>query len=231
MPFRDESSSSLTAADVANSLHCGLLARDDDYKIIFANDWLLEWLGYGKEELDGHPVEVLFPDDLRPLVREEQEATRKGDLRARITVLQRRNGTTFPVVVVGNPLKGNVGGTATWIALVIDLATVQTAKQATHPIGDDLGATLSRIGNELQLLGLSTASLPAHPPRLDHPALHELSPREREVLVELAAGHRVPAIAKRLFISPHTVRNHLKSIYRKVGVDSQVTLLEWLGGL
>ena len=65
--------------------------------------------------------------------------------------------------------------------------------------------------------------------RLDHPKLQELSPREKEVLAELAAGHRVAAIGRRLFISPHTVRNHLKAIYRKVDVDSQVDLLEWLG--
>ncbi len=42
----------------------------------------------------------------------------------------------------------------------------------------------------------------------------------------LAAGDWVPAIAKRLYISPHTVRNHLKSIYRKVGVGTQSQLIE-----
>jgi len=29
-------------------------------------------------------------------------------------------------------------------------------------------------------------------------------------------------------VSKHTVRNHLKSIFRKVGVHSQLALLEWL---
>ena len=42
----------------------------------------------------------------------------------------------------------------------------------------------------------------------------------------LIKGARVPAIAKQLFISQNTVRNHLKAIYRKVDVSSQVELIE-----
>ena len=66
--------------------------------------------------------------------------------------------------------------------------------------------------------------------RLDHPDLRTLSEREREILSELAAGSRVPSIATRLFISPHTVRNHLKAIYRKLGVGSQAELIERVRG-
>ena len=34
MPFDDESSSDLTVADLADSFHCGLLARNDDLEIV-----------------------------------------------------------------------------------------------------------------------------------------------------------------------------------------------------
>jgi len=61
-----------------------------------------------------------------------------------------------------------------------------------------------------------------------HPEVESLSPREREVLEHILLGHRVPTIARDLFISPHTVRNHLKSIFQKIGVGSQVELVEWL---
>ncbi len=73
------------------------------------------------------------------------------------------------------------------------------------------------------------------PPSLDHltgrpsmtdPDLQRLSPREKEVLQCLLSGKRVPTIAKELFIAENTVRNHLKSIFDKVGVRSQVELLE-----
>ena len=52
-----------------------------------------------------------------------------------------------------------------------------------------------------------------------------LTPREREIVSALATGQRVGAIAERLGVSEHTVRNHLKAVYRKLDVHSQVELL------
>lgn len=52
-----------------------------------------------------------------------------------------------------------------------------------------------------------------------------LSERELEIARALARGHRVTQIARMFRISPHTVRNHFKSIFRKLQVHSQVELL------
>jgi len=53
-------------------------------------------------------------------------------------------------------------------------------------------------------------------------ALPRLSPREREVLALLAAGRPATRIASELELSVHTVRDHLKSIRSKLGVQSQL---------
>ena len=55
-----------------------------------------------------------------------------------------------------------------------------------------------------------------------------LRPRERQVGDLLLQHYRVPAMAAALGISAHTVRNHLKNIYRRVGVGSQQALLNAL---
>ena len=55
-------------------------------------------------------------------------------------------------------------------------------------------------------------------------ALRALSPRQKEVLKSFLLGHDTEAIAQELSISLHTVRNHFKLIYRKLGVDSRVEL-------
>jgi DNA-binding NarL/FixJ family response regulator len=52
-----------------------------------------------------------------------------------------------------------------------------------------------------------------------------LTPREREIVLALSNGQRVGAIAGKLGVSEHTVRNHLKAVYRKLDVHSQVELL------
>lgn len=57
------------------------------------------------------------------------------------------------------------------------------------------------------------------------PSFGDLSAREREVMRLLLDGGRPAAIARLLSISPHTVRNHVKAIFRKLGVHSQMDLI------
>lgn len=57
---------------------------------------------------------------------------------------------------------------------------------------------------------------------------HLLSAREVEVLLLLDDHLSTDDIAKRLFISEHTVRSHVKSLLRKLGVSSRREALEQL---
>ena len=62
-----------------------------------------------------------------------------------------------------------------------------------------------------------------------------LTPREREVALRVADGLTDREIAERLWLSPHTVRQYVKRIYRKLDVDSRVALTRlllghWSGG-
>ena len=48
-----------------------------------------------------------------------------------------------------------------------------------------------------------------------------LSERERQVLEMIAAGATNREIADRLFLSPHTVKDHTSAVYRKVGARNR----------
>jgi DNA-binding CsgD family transcriptional regulator len=52
----------------------------------------------------------------------------------------------------------------------------------------------------------------------------ELTDREREIATAYARGDTYHRIAERLFIAPSTVRTHLATIYRKLGVSSKIQL-------
>jgi DNA-binding CsgD family transcriptional regulator len=54
---------------------------------------------------------------------------------------------------------------------------------------------------------------------------NELSARQSEIVARLMAGERQADIARSMFLSPSTVRNHLTAIYTKFGVHSQAQLL------
>jgi DNA-binding NarL/FixJ family response regulator len=112
-------------------------------------------------------------------------------------------------------------------------------------LGDDLVRSVSEALKEraasrsLQLTAAHTPDVPA--PRsgqasrmplggLSAGELAALSAREHQVLELLVDGLRVTQIAKRLCISTHTVRNHLKTLYRKLDVHSQGALIEHARG-
>lgn len=58
----------------------------------------------------------------------------------------------------------------------------------------------------------------------------QLTAREREVAHLAASGLRDKEIAERLFLSPYTVKHHLKACYRKLGVRSRVDLARLMHG-
>jgi two-component system, NarL family, nitrate/nitrite response regulator NarL len=53
-------------------------------------------------------------------------------------------------------------------------------------------------------------------------ACAELSRRERAVLALMVDGHQNSEIARRLYVSPSTVKNHVSSVFEKLGVSSRV---------
>ena len=68
---------------------------------------------------------------------------------------------------------------------------------------------------------------PSRPPEIATLLLqaYGLSPRELEIAQLLLTGFSVPYIARLLVLSPYTARDHLKSIFEKVGVNSQQDLI------
>jgi DNA-binding NarL/FixJ family response regulator len=67
-------------------------------------------------------------------------------------------------------------------------------------------------------------------PQLPADVISCLSPRQHEVVRLLAVGHPIPEVAQLLDLSVHTVRGHMKAIFSKLGVQSQVALLSRLAG-
>jgi DNA-binding CsgD family transcriptional regulator len=63
---------------------------------------------------------------------------------------------------------------------------------------------------------------------------YKLSNREGEILNMLLKGKSNKEIEKDLFISPHTVRNHIYNIYQKLGIGNRLQLMSlvrsWIDG-
>ena len=91
----------------------------------------------------------------------------------------------------------------------------------------DFIADLLRRSNDFELAqryGLKTRRPPT-------PNTSPLSPREREVLDLVASGRTNDEVASLLFISPVTVKAHLRHVYEKLGVRNRVEAAARLKGL
>jgi DNA-binding CsgD family transcriptional regulator/anti-anti-sigma regulatory factor len=70
--------------------------------------------------------------------------------------------------------------------------------------------------------GGSASNRDSAEPATDTPTAAALTPRERQVLFELARGHTTDGAAAAIGLSPHTVRSHLKSAVCKLDAKTRV---------
>jgi DNA-binding CsgD family transcriptional regulator len=83
-------------------------------------------------------------------------------------------------------------------------------------------AGVDRTEDRLRTHSLSLARTAVlDPPDMPQALLTALRPREATVLELYAGGSSVAEIAEQLFISPHTVRTHIKLAFRRLGVHSR----------
>jgi two-component system response regulator DesR len=76
-------------------------------------------------------------------------------------------------------------------------------------------AAVRRVGSGMTLF----------PPKAEQPT-GLLTEREREVLNEIAAGATNREIAGRLYLSPHTVKEHTSAVYRKLGARNRAEAVQ-----
>ncbi|MBK8065665.1 MAG: response regulator transcription factor [Betaproteobacteria bacterium] len=89
------------------------------------------------------------------------------------------------------------------------------AIHAVHAGESPISPALAR-----HLLRRCIGMAPANPE--PHPAYAGLlSPREVEILESIARGESLAEIGRALYISPHTVKTHVKNIYRKLEAHSR----------
>ena len=84
------------------------------------------------------------------------------------------------------------------------------------------GAWAGRVRGELRALGIRPG--PRGPRRAPDGGWESLTRTERAVSRLVAEGLTNGAVARQLYISPHTVNTHLRHVFAKLGVSNRVTL-------
>jgi DNA-binding CsgD family transcriptional regulator len=120
--------------------------------------------------------------------------------------------------------------------VLLPMPPAPTLAFALLPVAGEAGDGSSATGRMARLLqgfgagvqGASTSRRAAQAPAV--PGLDRLTSRELEVVTRLVQGDRVPTIARSLFLSQSTVRNHLSAAFTKLGVADQQQLVHLFRG-
>jgi PAS domain S-box-containing protein len=177
------------------------------------------WASESADELEKH---------LRAELNGELNKPGHAPLRA---VFRRKDGERVPVSLTCDMIRDRAGSVKLHVALI----RADHSQQCDFlSQADPLVARVRFLENLVQRIGRHAAEagvgipLVTECPEADADTLDEISPRQWEILEQVLEGQRVATIGQRLRISPHTVRAHLKSIFRKIGVSSQAELIDKL---
>ena len=178
------------------------------------------------KSLSGHPpaeyllasiVDIVHPDDVSPVLQAFEAPIPSADTQVAVRVRCGDDGTGRLIRLVVTRLGENDD------CFRFTVAPVDGAPPLSELDRDSgLEGRLRRIASEIEavLLGFDRV------PDLDRvPGVANLTSRQWEVLTRLLSGERVPGIARALYVSPSTVRNHLSTIFRKFGVHTQAELI------
>jgi PAS domain S-box-containing protein len=196
---------------------------DRDWRIDRVSHEVVEMLGYQPAEAAGFPVlGALHPGDTPWfLAAVEHARTGRGTVRATVRVRAKSGDWARLTAVLATLTDDYPPALAFTIIASLDEGLTSRTE------GSRLGAELHRGTRDLRVAGMiSRLGLLPDVSRL--PALSSLTAREWEILVHLLEGERVAAIAADLRVSQSTVRNHLSSVFSKLGVNSQAQLIRKL---
>lgn len=211
---------------VLNALDDPLVVIDDSACYRFANTAFTDRFGYGRELVGTYPPFPFWPPEQRG---------RYGEMLRRLLRETAANRHSGPAVFDVR-LRDSGGHERHSVVSVVNLPSCTPACMVT--MVRDPGDPRSRLRTlERAMQGIAThvhhidggANRTTTVAEAGHLAdRHGLSAQQR-VVIELFAEHRpVSTIAGRMHLSPHTVRGHLKAIFRRLEVGSQRELRELL---
>lgn len=201
-----------------------LVCSADGFRILELNDALAAATGYAAEDMLGRSIMELGLFEGERSRKEIAAALEQaGRLHGAEYRVRRQDGETLDCVVSAET--ASIHGQPCYLMALQDITerkrnelelmtAIETVMQDASWFSQTLIEKLANVKH-------------AGTPGAGQGTLGDLTPRERDTLGLMCEGLADKSIAARLGVSPNTVRNHVATLYAKLGVHSRSAAIVW----
>ncbi|PVE21308.1 helix-turn-helix transcriptional regulator [Microvirga sp. KLBC 81] len=205
-----------------------IISTADDHRFIEVNEAFTRVLGYQAQDVVGYPA-----DDIGLWVDEEErrrfetELARAGSVRDFEACLRVKGGGDIDCLVSAETI--TLSDRACILCSFQDITARRRSEEELVKAIEAVMADASWFSRGVveKLAALRHSPRPGQSPAQVAASVADLTPREREVLTLVCQGKSDPEIGTELKLARNTVRNHVASLYQKLGVNRRSALIVW----
>ena len=201
-----------------------LVCGAGDQVVLDVNEAFLDTLGYPGEEVLGENIaQIDFIDDKGTRTRLFAALEKTGSLDRIDVRLRRKDAGLIDCAVSADTV--NIQGIPCYLLVLMDI----TERKRTEL---ELVSAIEEVMKDASWFSRTLIEKLANVKRFNSPELPgvsfaDLTARERDVLGLICEGRADKEIAARLKLAPNTVRNHVATVYSKLGVHSRSEAIVW----
>ena len=204
------------------------IATADDQRLIEVNEAFSKVLGYEAQDVVGRPAHDLglWADDAERQ-RFETELRRKGTVRDFEARLRVKGGDDIECLISADTI--TLSDRACILCCFQDITARRRSEEDLVKAIEAVMADASWFSRGVveKLAALRHPPRPGQSPAQAAASVADLTAREREVLALVCQGKSDAEIATELKLARNTVRNHVASLYQKIGVNRRSALIVW----
>ncbi|WP_024343452.1 PAS domain S-box protein [Bradyrhizobium japonicum] len=196
----------------------------NDFRLVEVNEAFKALTGYSEEELIGRsPTDVRLWNDKSAQQGLEHILEQGGGVRSIDIRLRAKDDTFFDCLVSADTV--TISNEPCVLCVIQDITERKRSEDELIVAIESVMADTSWFSRSIveKLAALRQTSRPtnvgAH--------LEDLTDREREVLGLICEGQSDKEMSRALKLSPNTIRNHVFSLYQKIGVNRRAAAIIW----
>jgi PAS domain S-box-containing protein len=204
------------------------ISTADDHRLIEINEAFSRVLGYHAQDVVGYTADdVGLWVDEGERCRFESELARTGTIRDFDACLRVKGGEAITCLVSAETL--TLGERECVLCSFQDITARRRSEEELVKAIEAVMADASWFSRGVveKLAAMRLPLRPGQSPAQAAASVADLTAREREVLTLVCQGKSDPEIATELKLARNTVRNHVASLYQKLGVNRRSALIVW----